>query len=243
MLIENSPIPLYKQLKDIILEEVKSLEANSQISSDREYSKEYKVSRITVRRAIDELVQEKYLVRIVGKGTYVSNLNKSSEFIRVISFTDDMRRYNFDVSSKVLNFEAISPDKMLIEKLKIKTNDNNKVFRLKRLRYANNIPMAIQDSYIIYNLCPDLLKYDFSKDSLYRVLEDDFNLKLLYASNILGARMPTKEESSLFKFKDEVPVFFLEQITILKNGNPIEYVLSIYRSDKYKFSNIAFGRG
>ncbi|GAI25025.1 unnamed protein product, partial [marine sediment metagenome] len=163
-----------------------------------------------------------------------------SEFLRVVSFTDDMQKQRYNVYSKVLKFEVVSPKKEVAKSLKINVND--KVFRLNRIRFANDIPMAIQDSYIIYGYCPTLSDYDFSTESLYRTLENVFNLKLSYANNILEARLTTKEEIKVFNIKKPIPVFILNQTTFLETGKPIEFVRSIHRSDKYKFFNIAVGR-
>ena len=240
MLVKDSSVPLYRQLKNKILEEIESLDSDSKISSEREYSEKYDVSRLTVRHAIDELAQEKYLIRISGKGTYVSKANKSSEFLRIVSFTNDMQKQGYNVYSKVLKFKVVRTKREVAENLKINVND--KVFRLNRIRFANNIPMAIQDSYIIYSYCPTLLDYDFSIESLYGIIENVFSLKLSYANNILEARLVTEEEIKVFNIKKPIPVFVLDQTTFLESGKPIEFVRSIYRSDKYKFFNIAVGR-
>lgn len=239
MILKNSSIPLYKQLKNKILEEIADLESDSKIKSDREYAEEYNISRITVRKAIEELVQEKYIIRIPGKGTYVSKTYESSEFLRVTSFTVDMQKKNFEVRSKVIESKVIIPSTITAKKLKIDSED--KVFRLKRIRYANNTPMAIQESFINHNLCPNIGKYDFSQISLYKLIETEFNLKLAYASNILEARLPNNTERKIFEITDKIPIFVLDQTTFLENGRPIEFVESIFRSDKYKFFNIATG--
>lgn len=240
MKLEDGPIPLYKQVKNEILEEIKSLKVDSKISSEREYSEKFNVSRITVRHALDELVKEKNLIRITGKGTYVADLDKSSEFSQIISFTEDMNKQNKSSFSKIIKFEIINAKKELADKLKIEPS--NKIYRLYRLRHANNTAMAIQDSYIIYDYCPRLNEYDFSKNSLYKVLEESFGLKLSYSRNTLESRIANNEERKIFEIKELISVFVLDQVSYLNSGKPIEYVKSIYRSDKYKFTNIAFSK-
>lgn len=239
MLKKDSTIPLYKQLKNKILVDIQNLENDTKIDSEREYSEHCGISRITVRKAIDELVQEKYLLRITGKGTYVSKTDKSSEFIHVISYSKDMQKLGYNVRSKVLDFKIIFPNLEIKNRLEL--NGDEKVIRLQRLRYANDLPMAIQDSYINYKYCPNLLQYEFSLNSLYQTFENIFNLKLSYAKNFLESRLINDQEIKLFGLKKVIPVFILNQITFLDNGIPIEYVISIYRSDKYKFYNIAVG--
>ena len=242
MITRKSPIPLYRQLKKIILDGIKtnSLAIDTQIPSERELSEKYNISRMTARRAVDDLVKDKYLIRIIGKGTYVTDINKSSEFTRVISFTEDMQKLGHPVKSKVISFNLLVPDERIREKLKI--GNGEKVFEIVRLRFAKNIPMALQSSYILYRFCPNLADYDFSIFSLYNILEKRYNLKLSYANNVLKARMINENEMKLFGICKEIAVFVLTQKTFLENGVAFEFVTSIYRSDKYKFSNIALNR-
>ena len=242
MITRKSPVPLYNQLKNIILDDIKtnSLAIDTKIPSERELSEKYKISRMTARRAVDELVKDKYLIRIIGKGTYVTDINKSSEFTRVISFTEDMQKLGHPVKSKVLSFSLLVPGERIREKLKI--DKGEKVFEIVRLRFANNISTALQSSYILYGFCPNLMDYDFSIFSLYDILEKRYNLKLLYASNVLEARMINENEMKLFGIRKGIAVFVLTQITFLENDVAFEFVTSIYRSDKYKFSNIALNR-
>lgn len=238
MELEEGSSPLYLQLKKIILDEIKSLNSDARIFSEREYALKYNVSRITVRRCIDELVKENYLIRIVGKGTYVTGFDKSSEFTKVTSFSNEMsKRGYYNTYSKIIEFRVIDSEGKVSEKLKISKSE--KVYRLKRIRVADNVPMAIQDSYIIYDSCPTLQEYDFKKESLYRVFRDEFKLEISYAINNLTARLASTEELNIFEQKKTIPVFVLDQVTYLKNGKPIEYVESIYRSDKYIFHNMA----
>ncbi len=236
---KNSSNPIYKQLKNIIIEEIKSksLKIDTKMLSERDYSEKFGISRITVRQAINELVQEKYLIRIVGKGTFIASPDRSIEFTQLISFTEDMEKKGLSVRSKVLEFELIEPELDTMKKLHIDKDD--KVFYLKRIRFADEKPMAIQESFIISKYCPELPGYDFSKESLYSVIQKDFNLKLSYTRNILKTRISNEEEIDIFKLKDKISVFILDYTAFLKDDIPFEYGSSIYRGDKYTFYNIA----
>ena len=236
---KNSSIPLYRQLKNMILNEIKSnsLAIDSKIPSERELSEKYGISRMTARRAIDDLVKDKYLIRIIGKGTYVIDISKSSEFTRVISFTEDMLKLGYSVKSKILKFNLFEAGEEVLSRLKCLKNE--KVFEIVRLRLADNVPMALQSSYILSKFCPNLLDYDLSVNSLYGILEKEFKLKPSYANNILETKIINREEMNLFGVQKEIALFVLDQTTYLENGVAFEYVISIYRGDKYKFSNIA----
>lgn len=239
MLNKNSLTPLYLQVKNEIMKEIKEkkLGKNTKLHSDREYVDKFNISRLTIRKAIEELQREGYIIRIPGKGTFCTNIGNKSEFIHVISFTKDIKNRNLKSSSKLLFFDLIDCPDSIKKKLEITKND--KLFRIKRIRYADNIPLAIQDSYIISNDCPNLNDFDLEKNSLYEILENKFKLELAYAKNILSTRISKRDELKLFGIKENIAVFILKQTTYLKRGTPIEYVESIFRGDKYYLENIA----
>ena len=242
MISKHGSVPLYKQLKNQLLQEITSgaLGLGSRVASERELAERYGISRMTARKAIEELARERYLIRTVGKGTYVTSARRTSEFLQVISFSEDMRRQGYSVASKVLRFEIQEPTPEVAERLGLKSSD--KVVNLERIRYANRVPTAIQSSYLVHMLCPGLMKHDFSSDSLYRVLSEELGLRLSFSNNTLESRISTKEEMRRLRLTHPIGLFVLEQTTYLEQGDPIEYVVSIFRGDRYKFHNIATGK-
>ncbi len=242
MILKDSSVPLYKQLKDRLLQDIKSgsLSIDSRVASERELSLQYGISRMTARRAIEELVRQRYLIRIIGKGTYVSSAQRTSEFIRIVSFTEDMTRQGYVVQSKVLRFQEQEPTGKVTEMLNL--GGNGRVFCLERIRFANHLPIAIQVSYLPQALCPRLREHDFSRDSLYQVLSEKLGLALSFSSNSLESRISSEEEMRRFKLSRQIGVFVLEQTTFLEQGEPIEFVTSIFRGDRFKFYNIAAGK-
>ncbi len=242
MVSKSASVPLYKQLKNEIMQQIRSgaLELDSRVPSERELSEHHGISRMTARKAIEELARERYLVRIIGKGTYVTNAQRTSEFMQIVSFTEDMKRQGHSVASKVLKFEVQEPSKEIRKRLRLRSND--KVVCLERLRYANGVPTAIQVSYLSLALCPGLMEHDFSRDSLYRVLSEDLGLRLSYSSNILESRISSREEMRKLKLTRPIGVFVLDQTTFLDQGDPVEAVVSIFRGDKYRFHNVATGK-
>jgi GntR family transcriptional regulator len=239
MISKSGSVPLYKQLKNEILQQIRSgaLGLDSRVASERELSRQYDISRMTARKAIEELARERYLIRIIGKGTYVTSAQRTSEFIQIVSFTEDMKRQGYKVASKVLGFEIKEPTEELKKKLKLR--GNGKVVYLERIRYANGVPTAIQASYLSHALCPGLISHDFSRDSLYRVLSEDLGLRLSFSSNTLESRISSREEMRKLKLTHPIGVFVLDQTTFLEQGDPIESVMSVFRGDRYKFHNIA----
>jgi GntR family transcriptional regulator len=239
MINKDGSVPLYRQLKNQLLQEIQSgaLGLGSRVASERELSQRYGISRMTARKAIEELARDRYLIRIIGKGTYVTSAQRTSEFLQIVSFTEDMKRQGYSVASKVLRFEIQAPTGKVMDRLKLRSSD--RVVCLERIRYANGIPTAIQTSYLVHALCPGLLNHNFSRDSLYRVLSEDLGLRLSFSSNTLESRISHREEMRRLRLTHPIGLFVLDQTTFLEQGDPIEYVVSVFRGDRYKFYNIA----
>ena len=111
MLNKNILTPLYLQVKNEIMKEIKEkkLGDNTRLHSEREYVDKFNISRLTIRKAIEELQREGYIIRIPGKGTFYTDIGNKSEFTHVISFTKDAKNRNLKSSSKLLFFDFSSP--------------------------------------------------------------------------------------------------------------------------------------
>ncbi|MDI3548622.1 MAG: GntR family transcriptional regulator, N-acetylglucosamine utilization regulator [Halanaerobiales bacterium] len=231
---EASRLPLYVQLKELMKEKIEKGEwkINDKIPSERDLEKDYDVSRMTVRKAIIELVNEGILTRKQGKGTFVKELRIEQDLVKLNGFTQEMRLRGLKPSTRVIDAAEISPDIDVRNKLKL--NLGEKVFVLKRLRLANDEPMAYEVSYISEKLCPDLLNHNLNQ-SLYKVLTEEYNIALKYAMQSLEAGIASKKEADLLNINENDPILILERLTTDGNERPIEFVKSIYRGDKFKF--------
>lgn len=229
---QNSSTPLYLQLKDklikLILADVYKPE--EKFPSERELSKELNISRMTVREALKALVNEGYIYTQVGKGTYVNPI-KYKQDTTLTSFTQQMLALGLEVSSKVIesSFEPVKPDVM--SKLKIKPNDL--VYKLKRIRYANRKAIAIETVYISDNLCKKLDRYDFSKESLYAVLQKEYGIQPVFADQSIIASLANGDENRLLETNPPTAILRIKRITKTNHNAVVEYVESIYRGDSY----------
>ena len=136
---KSVPIPLYFQLKTLILEEIKSgnYQVGSIIPTEKEFSEIFQISRTTVRQAITELVQEGWLYRVKSKGTFVSQPKINQNFIQKLeSFNDQILRGGMTPSTEVLDFRTLKATKTVAMNLDIKENDP--VIYLYRKRLAMN---------------------------------------------------------------------------------------------------------
>jgi GntR family transcriptional regulator len=231
----NSPLPRYYQLKEIIRERVRSGEwkPGDHIPSERELSEKYGISRMTARQAITDLVNEGLFYREQGKGTFVSERKITQQLIRLTGFTEDIRARGQRPGTKVLSAEMRPADEATAEKLRI--DHGTPIFRLQRLRLADDEPLAIELSQISFKGCERLLEEDLEKNSLYRVLETNHGIPLMEADQELEAGLAGNEESQLLKISVGSPVLFTRRVTYTERNQPIEYAKAVYCGNKYTF--------
>ena len=236
MLRRDSSVPLYMQIKDFIRRNIDNGEyaENTRIPSERQLAEQFDVSRLTVTKAVSELVQEGLLQTRVGKGTYVSSNIIDQEVNNLTSFSQDMQQRGQKATSRVISASVTPASKEIARILQIDLE--TPIMELKRVRLADNAPLALEISRIPASLCPNILeKYDFSRESLYRVLQENYGLNLLYAQQSFEARMAEDHEIKALGISKNAPILSIVRVTYNEQEHPIEYVRSAYRGDKYKF--------
>lgn len=232
----ESYIPLNHQLYLIIKEaiETKEFKEGSIIPSESLLESKYNVSRITVRRAIEDLAKDGLVEKRQGKGTFVCYKKPQYNLELLTSFTEDSRLRGKKPKSKILDFQEIKAFGNIAKSLKI--SDDTDIYYLKRLRFINDDEIiGLHDTYInkIHNI--ELSREDFTEStSLYSVLENKFGTQLTEADETLEARMPTFEEKELLKIEDNIPLFYIQRTTY-DNQNAIEFVRMSYIADKFKY--------
>jgi GntR family transcriptional regulator len=111
----------------------------------------------------------------------------------------------------------------------------SEVFRLARLRLADDLSLAVETAHLPFARFPGLLAHDFATESLYGVLEHEYGLALTQAEQVLEAAVADAEELALLELTPPAPVMRMQRLTVDRDGAPVEYVLSSYRGDRYKF--------
>lgn len=231
---KDLPTPAYLQLKSNIIDSIiaAKLKINTALPSERELAARLGLSRMTVRRAFDELVNEHYLERRQGSGTYVLPKPVEQTMDRVLGFSDEAKYLGFKPGSKMLETKIQRAGKSIAGRLHIDVN--KKVLLIKRLRTADGEPLAIQSSYLapkLKGLSLDLLA---KNGSLYKTIKEQFSIIPIAAKQTVAARIATSREAELLDISKDSPVLELERITLDKNKTPFEYVHNAYRGDRYR---------
>lgn len=235
----DSPVPLYVQIKDYIRLNIQSgvFEVNERIPSERQLADQFSVNRLTVSKAINELVQEGLLYTQIGKGTYVCATKIDQTLLSLTSFTQDMTSRGKRASSRVL-YSGIEPATEEVAKA-LSILPGAEVNVLHRVRLADEQLIALEKSHLIHALCPDLLaRHDFSQQSLYKVLRERYGIHLTYAHQTIEASIAEADEIEALEAPACTPILRIARVTYNDNDQPVEYVRSSYRGDRYKFYTV-----
>ncbi|WP_112182039.1 MULTISPECIES: GntR family transcriptional regulator [Paraliobacillus] len=234
MIDKNSPVPIYHQLEQHIkqLIEKGDLKPGDMIPSEREYADKYNVSRMTIRQAIVNLVNERYLYRVKGKGTFIKEKKLEQSLQGLTSFSEDMKSRGMKASSKLISFEIIPADSKLANQLGIQ--EHGPVYEIKRIRLAEEEPMALERTYISANKVKGLTE-EIVQQSLYEYMEEKLLLKIAKGTQEIEAAIVNNEEVEYLKIPEHSPIMLIQRATSLEDGTIVEVVKSSYRADRYKF--------
>jgi GntR family transcriptional regulator len=234
VLNKQSAAPLYLQLKQVLESQMVDgiLAPHHRIGSERELSERYGLSRMTVRRALAELVQEGRLYTSVGKGTFVAEPKISQSLQALTSFSEDMRARGMTPTARLLRREIIPAPDVVAQHLRVE--EGSDVACLERLRLADGEPMALETAYLLFEGMEQLLTLDLG-GSLYALLREQFDLIPAHAVQELEARIARPRERVLLKLNEGAPVLAQQRTTSNAERRPFEYVQSIYRGDRYRF--------
>ncbi len=227
--------PLYVQIERVIQNKINNREwsCDEKIPSERELSKIYKVSRITIRAALDNLVRNNVLYRISGKGTFVALPKIEHKLGKLSGFTEDVKKQGFEPSTKIITKERILATKSIAEKLNI--NIGEYVYYLERVRYGNREPWIFEKNYFPEKYCPHLISLNLTNKSIYGILENRYKIQLKYGKEFIQAVLINQSESKYL----EIPVgsagLLMERISYDIDNNIIEWAQSMGNADRCKF--------
>jgi GntR family transcriptional regulator len=232
----NSELPLHSQIHAFLREGILSnkLKPDEPVPSERELAERLEVSRMTVRQALNALRKEGLIYQKRGKGTFVSSRKFDVHSRNLNGFSDEMIRRGMKPVSKVLQLERIVADSETAARLHLKSDEE--IFRLERLRLADAIPMTIETTCLPARLAPNLKQYNLEKQSLYRILETEYGVKMYSAAEDLEAAISDAKTSELLGVKKNSPLLIVYRTVFAEDDQPIEYTKSIYRADRYRAS-------
>lgn len=229
----RGPGPLYVNLRKILDELISDqrIEAGTALPTERDIAEMSGLSRVTVRKAVDELVKSGHLVRKQGSGTFVAPPVRRVEqpLSKLTSFTEDMARRGLETKSVWLNKGIFTPSPN--ETMVLGLSHDVNVVRLERLRTAGPVPLAIELAAVSTEFLPHP---DLVQGSLYQALNARGHHPVR-ASQRISARNCEEREAGHLGIEKGAAVLVMERITYIASGRVIEFTRSIYRGDAYDF--------
>lgn len=232
--MKNTSIPLYVQVAEDLLDNIRigKWKEGDKIPTEVDLCSIYDVSRITIRKAIDELVKEGLLYRKRGKGTFVTDFNEESDnFTIVRGFTEEMKELGEKARTMQAKIDVIKADKRLA--MYLNTEIGEKVIVLKRIRGDSKEAFNYSVTYLTYNEEFSLDSSDYY-GSLYAYLREH-NIHIKEDKEIVEAILPNYEVRQALNIGKNEPVLKRTRFTSCKKKNFYEYTVCYYIGKSYKY--------
>jgi DNA-binding GntR family transcriptional regulator len=236
-LVHESPLPYYQQLYTILREEIVNgrWKPGEMMPSETELIDTFEVSRITVRQALEKLVDDGLIYRRRGKGTFVAIPGIEQGLSRIVSFTEDMRRRSLKPGTEVIAAEVIEAPAGIAEKLHI--DPGEELARFERLRLADGEPMSVEVSHLILRYCPGILNHDYARRPLREELENSYGIRLVRAQQVIHSVSTTSKLARQLSVSKGAPLFYIERVSFSQRDVPVEFLQLYYRGDRYALYN------
>lgn len=231
-------IPLYQQVKSHLEKLIRDgiINPGEQLPSEKELEELFNISRITVRRALQELAAEDKIARFPGKGSFVLQ-PKIEPLTALTSFSENMRARGFEPSYRNTTVRFTKAPTKAAQFFQY--HNDEKVLNINRLLLADEIPMAIQDAYLpasIYEAAPRLFVPEvLNVISMYTTLEFQLGIKLARAEEFVEASQATAAEAEQLSIKRGDLVLVITRLTRAEDDQPIEFVKLVFRADRYRY--------
>ncbi|HVM71950.1 MAG TPA: GntR family transcriptional regulator [Anaerolineales bacterium] len=224
--------PLYSRIQEYIAELILSgkLTPETKIQSEREFSEDLGVSRMTVRKALTELVNEGLLERRHGSGTYVSKPRITYEAIEMVNYVQAMQQHNFATASQLLEFSEMVASRRLAELLKIEIG--NPLYRVSILRFANRVPVILERGFFPCARFPKLEDWDLEKSSTLDLLTTVYHITPGLVSQTIEAVTAIDTVAQQLRVEEGFPLIMLSRIIYNdENKMPVVFSQDFLRSD------------
>ena len=226
------------QIVDDIMHQIvsKTFKYGEKLPSENELAEKYRVPRMTVRNALTKLEERGYIYSKQGKGRYLKeesiqiHLNLTGK----TSFTDKMKQSGYDLKTHNIYCEKIRFSEQIYQSLNAKEDDD--VYKIGRLRYINNEPIAIHNSFVSVAMLPEIMEDGPEIESMFAYYRKLGYSKFSSRKSMLSITFPTSYEQQLLSCKSMVPLIVVESDCVdITSGKVLEHTKILYRSDKFKY--------
>ncbi|MBW4094375.1 MAG: GntR family transcriptional regulator, partial [Acidobacteria bacterium] len=223
-------IALHIQLRELLRQHIRTaLTPGAPFPSERELAAHFSLARMTVRHAVEELVAEQVLERIVGVGTFVTRPKMDLQ-VRLTSYSEEMQRRGMVPDAQVLSFEQVPASPYLAKELQIE--GGTPVIRFRRLLLADQEPMSVDENFIPAHRVPGILE-ESPPSSLYNLLSERYGLVMEWGEDIVEATSASASIARLLKADMGDPLLKITRHAFVSRAM-VDFSVSYYRADRYK---------
>lgn len=231
----DNSVPLHIQVREIIRRQVREgalIDKSGRLMTEAELGRHFGVSRITIRNAISPLVDEGMFARTRGRGTFLRSNQPENWVGKLMGFSETIRDAGYHAGAKVLQRGMTNrhdPDigAQLHERV---------VYELRRLRLADDTPIAIEHAFYPPDVGLEIEKRDLTSIIMYSVFEDELGLAIKEARQTIGASRADAASAKLLGVRAGSPLLSIERLTIGKDERPLELLRAVYLPDYFRLS-------
>jgi GntR family transcriptional regulator len=227
--------PLYARVESVISSEISkgTLAIGEQLPSEDSLIERFNVSRITVRRAIQNLVGRGMVEIRRGKGTFVSAPKIVQELTELSGFVEDMHAIGRKPTARVLTKEITNANATVARHLGL--TKGQRVMRIHRVRLADGVPLSFDETFLPLEIGKKIIANDLRVEPIFRLLERKYNIPLIEAEYRLEAGLATADVASALKVKEGSPLLIVERTSYSNKNVPVDYERLHYRGDLVSF--------
>jgi GntR family transcriptional regulator len=226
---------LYSRVETVLAGEITAgdLKVGNQLPTEDHLVARFGVSRITVRRAIQNLVSRGLVEIRRGKGTFVAAPRITHELTELSGFVEDMHALGRTPTARVLGKEIVTADATVAHQLALTKGE--RVIRIRRLRLADGIPLSFDETYLPLEIGKKIITNNLKAEPIFSLLERKYDVPLIEADYKLDAVAAEPEIAKALKVKPRSPIFRIERTSYSTGGRPVDYERLHYRGDLVQF--------
>lgn len=214
------------------------IKPNEQLPFEKNLCIKYSASKMTVKKALDILVNEGLIIKRRGSGTFVKSINSDdmNKLLVANQFRGLTALYTgHEVRSDVIKFVVVNSDEATKNKLTL--DDDEFVYNVLRVRHLDGKPFVMENMFMPISVLPGLKKHH-AEGSIYSYIEEDLGLKIQSSHRTIRVRKSNETEQKYLELETNDPVAVVEQVAYLENGIAFEYSVSIHRYDCFTFETV-----
>ncbi|MEA4895102.1 MAG: GntR family transcriptional regulator [Oscillospiraceae bacterium] len=229
-------MPLYYKMVEALKAQIESgeLQPGNKLQTEKHYCDFFKISRVTVRRSLEELCKSNYIIHKPNVGYFVAEGKQKKDFTRSPSVYSELTAKGFNVRSVIIKMELTQAGPGLASKLNC--NETDCLMMIKRVRYANEKPFAVQSIWLKENMFPNFNPWLLQADSLRRIMEEDYNYSISRTEDQIDACMPTPSVMKNLQMKSEKPLVHIKTTACTSDGDVCEYSETYFLTEEFSYT-------